>query len=113
MKTPLAIATVAVALLLAVATARAVVAGENLTVTGEGKCAKCALKAADKCQNVIQAEKDGAMVDYYLADNEVSKQFHAKLCKETKRVTATGMVKEHEGKWLLTASKIKLADSDY
>jgi hypothetical protein len=55
--------------------------GENkeVTVTGEGKCAKCALHEGDKCQSVIQAQEDGKTVTYYLAQNKVSKSFHENL----------------------------------
>ena len=80
------------------------------TITGEAKCAKCALKEGDKCQTVIQAEsKKGKTVTYYLADNQTAKDFHATVCKETKKVTATGTVKKADGKMQLTASKIEVA----
>lgn len=81
----------------------------EVTVTGEGKCAKCALKEADKCQNVIEAKEDGKKVTYYLTKNEVSNDFHDNICKGPKQVTATGTVKEVDGKKELTASKIELA----
>jgi RecG-like helicase len=80
------------------------------TITGECKCAKCALKEADKCQNVIEAENaKGRKVKYYLADNDVSKDFHKNVCKEAKKVTVTGTVKKVDGKNELTATKIELA----
>jgi hypothetical protein len=78
-------------------------------ITGEGKCAKCALKEGDKCQNVIQTKEDGKTVTYYLAKNDVSNEFHSNICKETKKVTATGTVKEVDGKKEFTATKIELA----
>lgn len=81
---------------------------EEKTITGEGKCAKCSLKETDSCQNVIQAQENGKTVNYYLAKNKVSKDFHDNICKETKKVTATGTVKEVDGKKELTASKIEL-----
>src|SRR5437879_6216414 len=71
---------------------------EKVTITGEGKCAKCALKEADKCQNVIQVEEGGKKVNYYLAQNKIAKDFHENICKESKKVTATGTVKEVDGK---------------
>ncbi len=85
--------------------------GKERTIKGEAKCAKCALKEGDKCQTVIQSEnKNGKTVTYYLADNEVAKNFHANVCKEAKKVTATGTVKKVEGKSELTATKIELAN---
>jgi len=80
------------------------------TITGEGKCAKCSLKETDSCQNVIQTQEDGKTVNYYLAKNKISKDFHDNICKETKKVTATGTVKEVDGKKEFTASKIELAN---
>src|SRR2546425_12686466 len=85
--------------------------GKEVTITGEGKCGKCSLKETEKCQNVIEAKEDGKTVKYYLADNKVSKDFHKEhLCKETKKVKATGTVKEVDGKKELTAKKIELAE---
>ena len=82
---------------------------KEVTITGEGKCAKCALHEADKCQTVIQTKEDGKTVTYYLAQNHVSKDFHEGVCQESKKVTATGTVKEKDGKKMLTASKIEMA----
>lgn len=83
--------------------------GKERTITGEAKCAKCALNQGDKCQTVIQVEnKKGKTVTYYLAENDVSKDFHSKVCKESKKVTATGKAKKVDGKHELTISKIEL-----
>jgi hypothetical protein len=83
-------------------------AGKELTITGEAKCAKCSLKETDKCQTVIQAQKDGKTITYYLADNDVAKNFHENVCKEAKKVTATGTVKKVDGKNQFTVTKIDL-----
>jgi len=82
---------------------------KEVTITGEGKCAKCSLHTADKCQNVIEATEDGKTVTYYLAQNKTSKDFHENLCKHSEKVTATGTVKEEDGKKVLTVSKIEEA----
>src|SRR5215470_5292806 len=79
---------------------------EEKTITGEGKCAKCALKESDSCQNVIQVSEGGKTVNYYLTKNKVAKDFHDNICKESKKVTANGTVKEVDGKNELTATKI-------
>ena len=80
------------------------------TITGEGKCGKCAMKETDKCQNVIQVEKNGKKTLFYLTQNDISKKFHEEyLCKGTKKVTATGTVKTVDGKREFTATKIDLA----
>ncbi len=83
--------------------------GKEVTITGEGKCGKCALKETEKCQNVVEVEKNGKKTKYYLVQNDISKAFHENLCKETKKVTVTGHVKNVEGKKELTATKIDLA----
>ena len=97
-----------VGLLLAFATP-ASAGDKEITITGEGKCAKCALHETDKCQSVIQTQEDGKTVTYYLAPNKVSKDFHENLCQDTRKVTATGNLKEEAGKKVLTVSKIELA----
>jgi hypothetical protein len=85
-------------------------AGKEKTITGEAKCAKCMLKESDKCQTVIQVKgKKDKLVNYYVADNDVSKAFHQNVCKDAKKVTATGTVKKADGKIEFTASKIELA----
>jgi hypothetical protein len=84
--------------------------GKEQTITGDAKCAKCALSQGEKCQTVIQVEKDGKTVTYYLADNKVAKEFHSKVCKETKKVTATGTVKKVDDKEELTVAKIEVVE---
>ena len=100
-----------IATLAALALTTPLVAAEKgeVTITGEGKCAKCSLKETDKCQNAIQTKVDGKTVTYYLAKNDISNNFHDNLCKETKQVTATGTVKEVDGKKELTVTKLELA----
>ncbi|MHB8522116.1 MAG: DUF6370 family protein [Limisphaerales bacterium] len=80
------------------------------TITGTGMCAKCALHEADQCQNVIQVEKAGKKVTYYLV-GDVSKKFHHdNLCKDSHKVTAKGTVKKVGDKREMTVTEIKLAD---
>ena len=101
---------VAAYLVMALATpAFAAGSSKEKTITGEAKCAKCMLKETDKCQTVIQVEnKRGKTVNYYLTSNDVSKDFHPNVCKEAKKVKATGTVKKADGKNEFTASKIEL-----
>ena len=84
-------------------------ADKEVTLSGTAKCGKCALKETAKCQTVIEAEKDGKPVKYYVANNDVAKAFHENVCQDTKKVTATGTVKEVDGKQEFTASKIEVA----
>lgn len=82
---------------------------KEITITGNGTCAKCALKETAACQTVIQVQESGKTVNYYLAKNDVSKSFHEDVCHDTKKVTATGTVKEVDGKKEFMATKIALA----
>ena len=82
---------------------------KETTISGEAKCAKCMLKETKECQTVIQAQEDGKLVNYYLADNDMAKKFHENVCHEAKKVTATGEVKLVDGKNELTLSKIEMA----
>ena len=82
---------------------------KEITITGDAKCGKCALKETDKCQNVIQVEKDGKKSTYFFVKNDVSDKFHKNVCSETKKATATGTCKKVDGKLQFTAAKIELA----
>ena len=86
---------------LALSTVTRVLADET-TVTGEGACTK-------SHQTMIKARDGNKTVTYYLADNDVSKKFHEKICGKPAQVRATGDVKEVDGKMELTATKIELA----
>jgi RecG-like helicase len=106
-KTMLAAVAVAALMFAQVYTARAADDKEK-TITGEGKCAKCALKETKTCQNVVEVKEGGKKVTYYLVHNDVSKKFHENICQETKKVKATGKVKKVDGKLELTPTKIDL-----
>jgi len=88
--------------------------GEKVTLTGEGMCAKCALKETKDCQNAVIVTKDGKKVTYYLVANDVSKAAHSKegFCMATKddpiKVKITGTFeKKDDGKLHFTAEKIE------
>lgn len=104
------LAALAVGSLLLVNATRTFAEDKTVTVTGEGKCAKCALKESDKCQNVIQAKEGDKTVTYYIAKNDVSDKFHKNVCSSTKKVTAKGTCKLVNGKMELTATELKVAE---
>jgi hypothetical protein len=84
--------------------------GKETTLTGTMVCAKCKLHEADKCQNVLQVQKDGKTVNYYLDENKVSKAFHDNICQnDGEKATVTGKVSEKGGKEMMVASKIDAA----
>ncbi|MGB7747919.1 MAG: DUF6370 family protein [Verrucomicrobiia bacterium] len=102
---------VAAGLLLAVTTSRLLATdapGNEITITGNAVCAKCALHQADACQTVIQTTVAGKSVNYYLTENDLSTAFHKNICGNAgEKVTATGTVTEKDGKEMLTVSKIE------
>ncbi len=102
---------VASGLLLAVSTSRLLAvddAGKEVTITGTMVCGKCTLHETKTCQNVVQVQKDGKTVNYYLKQNDVSEAAHSAVCHgDSEKVTVTGTVKEKDGKQILTPSKIE------
>ena len=80
---------------------------KEVTITGEAKCAKCALHESKKCQSVIQTEENGKTVTYYLTGDK-AREFHHTVCETPKKVTATGTVKTKDDKEMLAVSKIEV-----
>jgi hypothetical protein len=85
---------------------------KETTITGSMVCGKCTLHLTDKCQNVVQVTENGATVNYFLKQNEVSKAQHEAVCHgDSEKVTVTGTVKEKDGKKEMTATKIDVVKS--
>ena len=84
-------------------------AGAEVTLSGDMMCAKCALKEAPKCQNVLKVTDAGKETKYYLAQNDVAKSNHEHVCSAPEKATVKGVVSEEGGKKILTASQIKFA----
>jgi hypothetical protein len=84
--------------------------GKEITLTGKGACAKCCLKEADSCQNVLTVEKNGKKTTYYLVENDISKAFHEQVCKKPTDIVVTATCAKVGDKLELTASQIKLAE---
>jgi len=71
-------------------------------------CGKCSLHICKECQNVLQVQKDGKTVNYFLTQNPVSKDFHSNICQtDGEKVTVTGTVSTDGDKQVLTATKIE------
>ncbi|MFI5379939.1 MAG: hypothetical protein ACHRHE_11625 [Tepidisphaerales bacterium] len=85
-----------------------IVRAEETTLKGTLTCAKCGLKEASVCQNVLVVKDGDKTVNYYLAANDVSKGAHGSVCHGPKEnISVTGTVEEKDGKKVLTASKIE------
>jgi hypothetical protein len=94
----------------------AVYAADEVTVTGDGVCAKCALKEKPACQNVVIAKEGGKDVKYFIVQNAVAKKAHQGLgiCQASTdapvKLKVTGTVVEKDGEKELTPTKIEKAD---
>ncbi|MDX2037104.1 MAG: DUF6370 family protein [Isosphaeraceae bacterium] len=86
--------------------------GKEVTVEGDGVCAKCSLKETKVCQNVVKVEKDGKTTTYYLAANDLSKKYHGSsgICTGTVKTKVTGVCKKDGEKLVITATKIEKVD---
>ena len=83
---------------------------EDTKIAGDAMCAKCELKQTEKCQMAIKMKtSDGKDETILVENNQVSKDFHDNICKETKAVKAEGTITEKDGKKMITLTKIELA----
>jgi hypothetical protein len=97
---------VALALVVGLAAVTTVSAAET-TLKGTLTCGKCALKKADKCQDVLVVTDDkGAETEYWVVKNEAAEKA-GHQCKTSAAATVTGEVSEKDGKKWITASKIE------
>ena|ERR1700690_1590751 len=106
--------TLAAGLLLALGTARLFAddASAPVTITGMMVCGKCTLHETKSCQNVVQVQKDGKTVNYYLEQNDLSKGAHDPICGgSSEKVTVTGTVTEKDGKEMMTPTKLDVNKS--
>ena len=108
MKTSRLYVALAAGLLAGLFTARLLAADTNeVTLTGMMVCGKCKLHETKECLNVLQVEKDGKTLNYYLTQNKVSRDFHVNICEnDGETVTVTGTVKLQDRKEVMTATKI-------
>jgi Rieske Fe-S protein len=80
---------------------------EETTLKGTMKCGKCALKKADKCQDVlVVSDAAGATTEYWIVKNEAAEKA-GHQCQKEAAATVTGEVSEKDGKKWVTASKIE------
>ena len=84
------------------------VAADQVTVTGQVLCAKCALKKADakECQNVLVVKNGDKTDEYYVEKNDVSTKF-GHVCKGQKDAVVTGSVTEKDGKKWIAPTKME------
>jgi hypothetical protein len=83
-------------------------ADSEVTLVGDGQCAKCSLGQSPQCANALVVKQDGKEITYFLTDNKVSKDFHDTICTEVAQIKVTGVVTEKSGRKEIVASKIEL-----
>jgi hypothetical protein len=85
----------------------------EVTLIGEGKCAKCLLKEGDTCQNVIEVQRGTVKRVYYMTQNDISKAFHDNISKQAQKITVTGTAGiGKNGKLEITPTKIELVTAE-
>jgi len=83
---------------------------EDTKIAGDAMCAKCALKQTDACQMAINVKNaDGKEETLLVENNQVAKDFHKNICKETKSVNGEGEITEKDGKKTIALTKIYLS----
>ena len=83
-------------------------AAQEVTLKGKLGCGKCSFHEASACQNVLKVkDAAGKETSYTLADNDVSRANHEKVCGPASPATITGTISEAHGKKILTATAIK------
>lgn len=99
------LSTVAVmGLLMATAAARAD-GGKEVTLHGDGVCAKCKLGETEKCQDALLVKNGDKTVTYFLTG---AKDLHPKICKGSVHLTVTGHVHEKDGKRWMEVEKFEV-----
>jgi len=80
---------------------------EDVKITGEASCAKCALNLTAECQNAITVTgKDGKKEVILVEQNALAKDFHSVICQEPVKVKAEGALAEQNGRKVITLTKI-------
>lgn len=106
MKTPFLLCSAVLGLLGLANSTRA----EDVKITGEASCAKCALNMTSECQNAITVTgKDGKKEVILVEQNAVAKDFHSVICQDPAKVKAEGVMAEKDGKKVMTLTKIEEA----
>jgi hypothetical protein len=77
---------------------------------GTVTCAKCGLKEADKCENILVVKDGDKEVKYHLT-GDVSKKNHGTVCPPNtkKEATVKGVHSEKDGKHTIEVESIEFA----
>jgi hypothetical protein len=82
---------------------------EDVKISGEASCAKCALNLTAECQNAITVTgKDGKKEVILMEQNTLAKDFHSVICQDPAKVKAEGVLAEQNGQKVITLTKIEV-----
>ena len=82
-------------------------AAKEVTLTGWGQCAKCALGLTPACQTAIVVTENGKEETFFLSQNAISQDFHSSVCSGQMQIKVTGLVTGPVGEREIAASKIE------
>ena len=85
-------------------------APQGITVTGKGRCTKCATKESLVCQSVVIVEAGREKAVYYLQENAVTTTFHDKVGAATKAVTVKGTLQRAGARLKLTPTSFDVME---
>lgn len=93
-----------------VLSARAEEKPKEVTLEGKLVCGKCTLDVTKACCNVLQVEKGGKKVSYFLKDKGKAEKYHKGICPpgSEKEATVTGTVAKQGEKMVITPSKVEV-----
>jgi hypothetical protein len=104
MKSRIAALSVVVVLALAYSLAQAK-DEQPVTLQGDLQCAKCSLKEASKCSDVLVVKEGDKQVEYHVVFTDGSKEHH--VCMGKKLVKLTGSLSEKNGQKTIAATKVE------
>jgi hypothetical protein len=84
---------------------------KEVTLKGDVTCAMCELKKTSKC-NAVLIVKDGDKEELYFFDADSQKKHGDECCKERKKATIVGTVKEKDGKKWVAVTKITIEKTE-
>lgn len=79
---------------------------KEVTLKGDGQCAKCSLGKTEKCQDAIDV-KEGDNKGVFYIKGKGAKGLHKDICKGTKPLTVIGVISEKNGQKWIEASKVE------
>jgi hypothetical protein len=79
---------------------------KEVTLKGDGTCAKCELGQTQKCQDALDV-KEGDLKGVYYITGKAAKGLHKDICKGRKPLTVTGAVSTKDGQKWINAVKIE------